>query len=35
MFPGILTNEVPATQGRRVVVAMNLHQQATFANITG
>ena len=34
MFPGILTHEVPATQGRRVVVAMNLHQQATFANIT-
>lgn len=33
MFPGILTHEVPATEGRRVVVVMNLHQQATFANV--
>ncbi len=33
MFPGILTHEVPATQGRRVVVAMNLHKLATFANV--
>lgn len=31
MFPGILTHEVPQTKGRRVVVAMNLHKQATFA----
>ena len=34
MFPGILTHEVPATKGRRVVVAMNLHKHATFANVT-
>jgi hypothetical protein len=27
------TNEVPATEGRRVVVVMNLQQQATFANV--
>jgi hypothetical protein len=33
MFPGILTHEVPATKGRRVVVAMNLHKQATFASV--
>jgi len=33
MFPGILTHEVPATEGRRVVVVMNLHQQATFAKV--
>ena len=26
--------EVPATKGRRVVVAMNLHKHATFANVT-
>ncbi len=31
LFPGILTHEVPATQGRRVVVAMNLYKKATFA----
>ena len=33
MFPGILTHEVPATEGRRVVVAMNMHKHATFANV--
>ena len=27
------TNEVPATDGRGVVVVMNLQQQATFANV--
>ena len=33
MFPGILTHEVPATEARRVVLVMNLHQQATFDNV--
>jgi hypothetical protein len=33
MFPGILTHEVPATKGRRVVVAMNLYNHATFTNV--
>jgi hypothetical protein len=31
VFPGILDHEVPATPGRRVVVAMNLSKQLTFA----
>ncbi len=30
LFPGILDHEVPATSGRRVVVAMNLYKKATF-----
>ena len=30
MFPGILMHEVPATEGRRVVIAMNLNKRATF-----
>ena len=30
MFPGILVHEVPATSGRRVVVAMNLQKRAVF-----
>jgi hypothetical protein len=30
IFPGILDHEVPATPGRRVVVAMNLSKQAVF-----
>jgi hypothetical protein len=34
LFPGILTHEVPPTQGRRVVVAMNLHKKATFPAVT-
>jgi len=33
MFPGILTHEVPATEARRMVLVMNLHQQATFDNV--
>lgn len=32
MFPGILNHEVPATDGRRVVVAMNLNKRALFSN---
>jgi hypothetical protein len=31
MFPGILVHEVPKTEGRRLVVAMNLQKVATFA----
>jgi hypothetical protein len=27
MFPGVTLHEVPATPGRRVVVAMNLFKQ--------
>jgi hypothetical protein len=34
MFPGILIHEVPATTGRRVVVAMNLQKRAVFEGIT-
>ena len=30
MFPGILNHEVAATEGRRVVVAMNLNKRALF-----
>lgn len=30
MFPGILNHEVPATDGRRVVIAMNLNKRALF-----
>jgi hypothetical protein len=30
MFPGILDHEVPATPGRRVVVAMNLAKRSTM-----
>jgi len=30
LFPGILDHEVPATEGRRVIVAMNLTKRATF-----
>lgn len=30
IFPGILDHEVPATQGRRTVVAMNLYKKASF-----
>ena len=33
MFPGILNHEVPATEGRRVVVAMNLNKRALFQNV--
>jgi hypothetical protein len=33
MFPGILNHEVPATTGRRVVVAMNLSKRALFQNV--
>jgi hypothetical protein len=33
MFPGILNHEVPATSGRRVVVAMNLNKRALFERI--
>lgn len=31
MFPGVLEHEVPLTEGRRVVVAMNLYKAATLA----
>ncbi|MES2887809.1 MAG: hypothetical protein V4739_07320 [Pseudomonadota bacterium] len=31
LFPGILDHEVPANDGRRVVVAMNLYKKTTFA----
>jgi hypothetical protein len=30
LFPGILDHEVPATPGRRVVVAMNLAKRSTM-----
>jgi hypothetical protein len=30
LFPGILQHEVPATDGRRVVVAMNMNKRAIF-----
>jgi hypothetical protein len=33
MFPGILIHEVPATEGRRVVVAMNLNKRALFDSV--
>jgi hypothetical protein len=33
MFPGILVHEVPATSGRRVVVAMNLNKRALFDGV--
>jgi len=33
IFPGILNHEVPATDGRRVVVAMNLNKRALFQNV--
>jgi hypothetical protein len=33
MFPGILVHEVPPTDGRRVMVAMNLQKIAVFAGI--
>ena len=32
LFPGILIHEVPETDGRRVVVAMNLNKRSIFAN---
>lgn len=32
MFPGVLNHEVPATEGRRVVVSMNLYKCAMFAS---
>jgi hypothetical protein len=35
MFPGILIHEVPPTDGRRVVVAMNLNKVATFKGALG
>ena len=31
MFPGILNHEVPATDGRSVVIAMNLNKRALFS----
>jgi len=30
LFPGILNHQVPATEGKRIVVAMNLNKRATF-----
>lgn len=33
LFPGILTHEVPATSGRRVVLAMNLNKRAVFDGV--
>jgi hypothetical protein len=30
LFPGILQHEVPSTDGRRVVVAMNMNKRAVF-----
>ena len=33
MFPGILNHEVPATEGKRTVVAMNLNKLATFEKL--
>ena len=33
LFPGILNHEVPATAGRRVVVAMNLNKRAVFGGV--
>lgn len=33
MFPGILNHEVPATEGRRVVIAMNLNKRALFERL--
>ena len=33
MFPGILNHEVPATEGKRTVVAMNLNKLATFERL--
>lgn len=33
LFPGILAHEVPATAGRRVVVAMNLNKRAVFDSV--
>ena len=32
MFPGILVHEVPATEGRRLIVAMNINKRAMFNN---
>jgi hypothetical protein len=31
LFPGILTHEVPANKGRRVVISMNLFKRPAFA----
>lgn len=31
VFPGLLDHEVPATVGRRIIIAMNFHKKATFA----
>jgi hypothetical protein len=33
LFPGILVHEVPETEGRRVVVAMNLNKRALFDSV--
>jgi hypothetical protein len=33
LFPGILMHEVPATEGRRIVVAMNLNKRALFEGL--
>ncbi len=33
LFPGILQHEVPATTGRRVIVAMNMNKRAIFDGI--
>ena len=33
MFPGILMHEVPATEGRRIVVAMNMNKRALFEGL--
>ena len=33
LFPGILVHEVPATSGRRVVVAMNMNKRAVFDSV--
>jgi hypothetical protein len=33
IFPGILMHEVPATEGRRIVIAMNMNKRALFEGI--
>jgi hypothetical protein len=33
LFPGMLVHEVPKTDGRRVVVAMNINKKAMFDNV--
>jgi hypothetical protein len=33
MFPGIMTHEVPKTESRRIVIAMNLNKRALFEGL--